>query len=217
MRTWRKGNKNYLPLCYGAQERQKKSLRVLNNKKNCTRNSTADACEPCLHASGDASSHAYFKPRTHVNIVYMPPDINQVLPILTVSPIIQHVFAYHTISNINDSIRNMYSNVCDSSGIVHDTGARLTPPTIHELVVTEDTKLDIRLFRLVVTVGFRPWRRAISRWYFLHETIGVICASMLKMDGVFAPYNSGDNDGAQPVRITNSARIFPIADNVPHL
>ena len=48
----------------------------------------------------------------------------------------------------------MYTDVCDSSGIVHDTGARLTTPTVHELVVAEDTKLDVRQLGLVVTVCF---------------------------------------------------------------
>ena len=40
---------------------------------------------------------------------------------------------------------------------------------------------------------------------------------MLKMDGVFVPNNSGDGVRAQPVRITNGARIFPISDFIPHI
>ena len=139
------------------------------------------------------------------------------MPILTVSPIIQHVFAYHTISNINDSIRNMYSNVCDSSGIVHDTGARLTPPTIHELVVTEDPKLDVCFMGVIVTVCFRTSGCAIPRRYFLHVSVGVIETPMLKMDGVVAPNNSGDKVSTQLVWIANGARIFPISDFIPHL
>ena len=111
----------------------------------------------------------------------------------------------------------MYTDVCDSSGILHDTGARLPTPTIHKMVLAEDTKLDVRLSGLSITVGFRHRRRAISRRYFLHESIGVIGASMFKMDGVFVPNNSGDDVGAQPTRITNGARIFPIADFIPHL